>query len=418
MLSFNVGARTANRLLAVPRIFPGSKRMSSTRIWDLIRTLNKNWDSSTSSDVTLRSRESKYSKLLDLMNGDAADEQMGAGPPHLELVQSFKNAPIFTAAVEKFVHSALPTDEKTSELVPKYGLIGSRCDLGSKTASKEDRLVLGNFGIPWSAFICGSRGSGKSHTLRCLLENALLANNNAGDPLSGMVMHFDNYTSRNTAQVCEAAYLCSSGIPVTVLVSPSNLLEMKRLYGNLPGLRPDDPKPKVVPLYLEEHQLDVFRILKFLGIIDGNKSPPLYMTVVREIVREMSMEGTAFTYKKFRERLADVEWFGKYRRGEQETSLNVRLQFLDNFIAASESRIMQSMGPTQSPENIWAFKPGSLTIVDLNDPIIHSEEACALFSVCLSIFVKNQQQCGRIVALDEATKVTLYTQSIYSLLRT
>ncbi|RYP91349.1 hypothetical protein DL770_002489 [Monosporascus sp. CRB-9-2] len=341
-----------------------------------------------------------YHKLLAFMDGDAADKQQNPGLSHQELAQDFSNAPIYTAAVDKFVHSALPPGEQTSRLVPQYGLIGSRVDLGGTTASREDGLVIGNVNMPWSAFICGSQGTGKSHTLCCLLENALVVNNDIGvltHPLTGMVMHYDSYSNHNTTQVCEAAYMCSSDIPVTVLVPPSNIWAMKRLYSSLPGLKPGGPQPKVVPLYLEEHQLDVSRILKLMAVDPASDRTPLYMEVVMNIVREMAMEGSTFTYTRFRKRLADTPWV----RG-QETPLNLRLQLLDSFITPSPTT--KSTRPAPSPGNIWAFEPGSLTIVDLSDPFISSDEACTLFSICLSIFLEERHRCGRIVALDEAHK--------------
>ncbi|RYP27595.1 hypothetical protein DL768_011236 [Monosporascus sp. mg162] len=124
------------------------------------------------------------------------------------------------------------------------------------------------------------------------------------------------------------------------------------------------------------------------------------MEVVMNIVREMAMEGSPFTYTRFRKRLADTTWV----RG-QETPLNLRLQLLDSFITPSP--MTKSTRPAPSPGNIWAFEPGSLTVVDLSDPFISSDEACTLFSICLSIFLEERHKCGRIVALDEAHKVIL-----------
>ncbi|RYO78284.1 hypothetical protein DL762_008766 [Monosporascus cannonballus] len=228
--------RTAKGSLAAPRVFFGSQKLFAKSFWSISRSpasMGENEESAASSDVAPGSRASKYSKLLALMDAGAADEQQNPGLSHQELAQDFSNAPIFTAAVDKFVHSALPPGEQTSELVPQYGLIGSRVGLGGTTASREDGLVIGNVNVPWSAFICGSQGAGKSHTLCCLLENALVTNNDAGarpPPLAGMVMHYDSYSSHNTTQVCEAAYLCSSCTPVTVLVSPSNIWAMKRFW--------------------------------------------------------------------------------------------------------------------------------------------------------------------------------------------
>jgi len=39
--------------------------------------------------------------------------------------------------------------------------------------STEEKAIFLNTNAPWSAFICGSQGSGKSYTLSCMLENLL-----------------------------------------------------------------------------------------------------------------------------------------------------------------------------------------------------------------------------------------------------
>jgi hypothetical protein len=44
---------------------------------------------------------------------------------------------------------------------------------------------------------------------------------------------------------------------------------------------------------------------------------------------------------------------------------------------------------------------GTLTIVDLTDPVIDPDAACVLFDICLSVFIQ-QTKCGKIVTLDEA----------------
>ncbi|KAF3061101.1 hypothetical protein GL218_04120 [Daldinia childiae] len=394
--------RASNRSLAVYRGLD-SKKLLSQSFWNISTpyTRTNKQEKTIDSNTTLSPRTSEYPKLLAFIDsdGDTVNEQQDLGLRHRDLAQSFRNTPIFTAAVDKFVHSELPPSEQNLNLVPQYGLIGTRRD-GRAVTSLEDGLVIGNVNVPWSAFICGSQGAGKSHTLSCLLENALVAQNNAGAlpyPLAGMVMHYDSYANYNTAHVCEAAYLCSAGIPVNVLVSPSNIWAMKRLYNNLPGLAPDSPKPKVVPLYLEEHQLDASRILKLMAVDPTTDKPPLYMEIVMDIVREIAMEGSAFTYSKFRGRIADMSWMSG-----QKIPLNLRLQLLDSFMAPSS--MTKSTRPARSSEDIWAFEPGSLTIVDLSDPFIGSDEACTLFSICLSIFLEERNKCGRIVALDEAHK--------------
>jgi len=55
--------------------------------------------------------------------------------------------------------------------------------------------------------------------------------------------------------------------------------------------------------------------------------------------------------------------------------------------------------------NIWSFEPGTLTIVDLSCPFVDEGAACAMFGICLALFLEDRQAAGRIVALDEAHKV-------------
>ncbi|KAK7937628.1 uncharacterized protein PG986_014496 [Apiospora aurea] len=195
----------------------------------------------------------------------------------------------------------------------------------------------------------------------------------------------------------EAAYLCSSGIPVNVLVCPSHIWTMKRLYANLPGIDSKSLCPRVMPLYLTENQLNISRILKLMAVDPTTSNMPLYMEVVMNITRQMAMEGPTFTYTEFRRRLEEVQWV----KG-QDGPLNMRLQLLDAFLAPSP--FTKTTRPAQADEDIWAFAPGSLTIVDLSDPFLSSDDACVLFSICLSIFLEDRSTCGRVVALDEAHK--------------
>ncbi|KAH9898708.1 hypothetical protein F4778DRAFT_742651 [Xylariomycetidae sp. FL2044] len=346
-----------------------------------------------------------YARLVSFMGGGAAVplQQQASSSSLEDQVDALENAPIFSPLVEKHIRMRLPSDQPVPEFVPQYGLLGWRLD-GPQDAphhpsEPEDQLVLANVNMPWSAFICGSQGAGKSHTLSCLLESGLLKENPAGKlthPLAGMVLHYDMYTNSSTTQLCEAAYLCSS-LPVTILVSPSNIWTMKRLYSNLPGLSPDIPQPKVLPLYLNENQLDVTRILKLMAVNPEAKEVPLYMDVVMNIARQMAMEGPKFTYSAFRSRLDRIRWI----RG-QEGPLKMRLQLLDSFMAPSDNT--RTTKPAAAKEDIWAFQPGSLTIVDLSDPFVNSNDACTLFSICTSLFLEDRNKCGRMLALDEAHK--------------
>jgi hypothetical protein len=165
------------------------------------------------------------------------------------------------------------------------GTIGSSNDSpevdSALDSSLEKDLVYANLTAPWSTFICGSQGSGKSHTLSCLLENALISPSQTGTlnhPMTALVFHYDKFVGYYGSQVCEAAYLCSAGIPVRVLVSPSNLHAMQNLYA-LPQLSPSVKRPKVMPMYFSPEQLNIGMMKTLMSVTDGSGGVPLYMEV-------------------------------------------------------------------------------------------------------------------------------------------
>jgi len=327
--------------------------------------------------------------------------------------QEMRSTPLFTSRVRSAIKNrevGLERLREPADIFPQYGLLGlHQCTYNyegrrASTFSTEENLVYTNMNEPWSAFICGSQGGGKSHTLSCLLENCLLSHSPVGvlpNPLAGIVFHYDKFTSATTTQLCEAAYLCSSGVPVRVLVSPSNYHNMVRLYSNLPGLSPHVRPPRVVPLYLQEQQLNASNMLSLMAASDGSKSAPLYLDVLVQILRDMAVEreGRAgVDYAEFKSRLDSADF-----SRDQNGPLRLRLQLLESFL---DPRMGRSTGANTIPSsNVWRFEQGSLTIVDLSDPFVNENDACSLFSICLSLFMESRGKGGKIVALDEAHKV-------------
>ena len=133
-------------------------------------------------------------------------------------------------------------------------------------------------------------------------------------------------------------------------------------------------------------------------------------------------------YKEFKDRLK-LENFNDGQRA----MLNTRLELLESFML-SEGVSGSGSTPQSKPKHadtkkgkvrelewynmddarerariakagIWSFKPGSLTIVDLSCPFVDESAACAMFNICLALFLEDRQRAGRIVALDEAHKV-------------
>jgi hypothetical protein len=88
-------------------------------------------------------------------------------------------------------------DTGTKEVLKQYAVLGH--ESSPSTQGTLHQPVLLNTKSPWSAFLCGSQGSGKSHTLACMLENCLLDDSKIGKtphPLAGLILHYDG--SRGT----------------------------------------------------------------------------------------------------------------------------------------------------------------------------------------------------------------------------
>lgn len=213
-------------------------------------------------------------------------------------MEELKTTPLFAASAMASAgdrSTCSGTTHDITAIFPQYGLLAQRLetydkeqidlfdeylDHGTNIDVSDPRIFL-NINPPWSAFICGSQGSGKSHTLSCMLENSLLPSQLGAlpKPLAAIVFHYDKFTSFASSQICEAAYLCSSGIPVRVLVSPSNFWRMQHAYLNMPGLPANARKPVVAPLLLKERHLDVERMMNLMAVTEKDGPMPLYMEV-------------------------------------------------------------------------------------------------------------------------------------------
>jgi hypothetical protein len=130
--------------------------------------------------------------------------------------------------------------DHSRSLFSQYGFLAGLSNVldsnagGNPDASRPSRPVdprlFFNISAPSSAFICGSQGSGKSHTLSCLLENCLMKSDISmlDSPLAALVFHYDSFTSDIKGTPCEAAHLSSNpNIKVRVLCSPTNINSIK-----------------------------------------------------------------------------------------------------------------------------------------------------------------------------------------------
>lgn len=209
------------------------------------------------------------------------DEASDARAQRRQLEEELATAPLFSSLIRSVLCKKSQGDAEEAEYYQQYGLLGLRVH-GHPILRPENHLVYANIAAPWSAFICGSQGSGKSHTLSVFLENALILASPAGrltSPLTGLALHYDKFTAFSSTQLCEAACLCSSGIPVRVLVSPTNYANMKEAYSNVPGLGDAAKKYLTVePMYLPQESLNLSMMKTLMGI-DTMREQPLYVEV-------------------------------------------------------------------------------------------------------------------------------------------
>ncbi|CAG8101605.1 unnamed protein product [Penicillium nalgiovense] len=308
-------------------------------------------------------------------------------------------APIFTG----------PVLNQCGQPPSQFGLLGGLKKLEApgfpisrKQLFEKDPRLFFNVSSPSSTFICGSQGSGKSHTLSCILEGCLIPSK-AGrllNPLTAVVFHYDTFICDNGGSPCEAAFLAShSQINVRVLCAPTNIRTIQGTYARF--------NIKVEPLQIDQANLNTKRMLDLMAVGQDKGPVPLYMHTVQRILREMRLlqqeHASQFDYQEFRRRILDSDLLP----GQLEP-LKQRLETLESFMPSQQAKppsgLNKKKGKSQGAGSSWAPKPSQLTIIDLSCPCLSPDTACSLFNICFEIFMEQDTKIGRVVALDEAHK--------------
>lgn len=312
-------------------------------------------------------------------------------------LSEINTAPLFTYPVLKHAQKLATASSTSTAAISQYGLLGGDVECLQKISSEDPRIFY-NVAAPASVFICGSQGSGKSHTLSCILENCLIPTAKLGHlprPLTAIVFHYDDYVSDSRVNPCEAAFLGSNGdISVRVLCSPTNIRAVKESYGKLENVT-------VEALRLDQSDLNTKRMMELMVF---DRAQPLYASVVQRILRDMRLaqqdKPSSFNYREFRNKLDDEPLSQDQKRGLQQ-----RLDSLESFMVAEQVKPFawnkSAKGSVRTGTD-WTPKAGELLIVDLSCPCVTASTACALFNICLSIFLAQEYSLGRIIALDEA----------------
>ncbi|KAJ7773964.1 hypothetical protein B0H16DRAFT_1510550 [Mycena metata] len=299
-----------------------------------------------------------------------------------------------------FLATATPTEQKTdtgsvlhhqlvtSPLLTYLALKNRAADFPSRglLGTSAGERVYANTNAPSTTVICGVQGAGKSHTVSCILESALIQDSRIGqlpEPLSALVFHFD---TQDSGRPCEAAFLSSPTVytagrvtlpHVTILCSPSNVSRRRRAYSALSQVR-------VEPLSLSEKDLTADRMLALMGCDDLERMP-LYMHTALLIIRNMGID--AFSYIEFKRRIALEDLDAK-----QRAMIKLRLDLLDAFVRPGGAEVESY------------FTPGGMVLVDLTDPFLDGLTATVLFDIILGTFTQWETASGKLVVLDEAHK--------------
>ncbi|KAI5274910.1 hypothetical protein E4T47_02166 [Aureobasidium subglaciale] len=294
---------------------------------------------------------------------------------------------------------------KNAKIFPQYAFLGCRISdplpaTGEKEIHEpvpEPEPILLNTNTPWSAFICGSQGSGKSYTLSAIIENCLFASPKVGvlpKPLAGVVFHNNTASSHN---ICEAAHLVSLGVRVNILVSRSNYHALSSIYKTaISSLAAH--LLNIQPLVLQSHHLTAERMHRLMAFQESENTVPLYMEVIMRILREMAMSGLPFNYPTFKANL-DNEGL----RPGQKVMMDMRLNLLESFLDPSCIKATKA-SKSAKKSDMFTTSPGTLTIVDLSDPFLDSSTTCTLFDILLSLFISSRSDSGLLLCLDEAHK--------------
>ncbi|KAF2125416.1 hypothetical protein P153DRAFT_434481 [Dothidotthia symphoricarpi CBS 119687] len=326
--------------------------------------------------------------LMDQMLADTRNTPDPQGATHGQN-RDIRQAPLLSSEL-------ITTHSK--DLLPQFGLLGSHSDTALDNA--DTKLFL-NSNVPFSAFVCGVQGSGKSHTTACMLENALIPSPHLGQlksPVSALVFSYGEFSNGGSGfNVSEAAFLSAANrsFPgqcvknITVLTSPSNPA-IRKFYERFPNI-------EIIPFKLKAKTLDIGTLLTLMAV-NEKSDVPLYMAKVESILRNIAMESKAgvFDYDLFKERLALEDFDPK-----QTNMLEMRLGLLESFLDRA--------GNIPEPK----YRPGEVTIIDLSDPFVTPNTACILFKLALERFMQSSAP-AKMVVLDEAHKMSCCPLSSFS----
>eukprot|EP01031_Cornospumella_fuschlensis_P032323 gene32323-39092_t len=276
----------------------------------------------------------------------------------------------------------------------------------------QNQKVYLNTHEPFCLVAVGLQGSGKSHSVSCVLENCLLpvpGYVTLAKPMNALVLHYDT----SDKSICETIGL---GLPnkrlekfaqeaqapwkpinlpndkITIFVSPSYFLQRKGFYQGF----------DVRPLLFSWQELTADHIKRLMAIQD--KDSQLYMAVLLDMLRQYQSSQRLPTFDTFLKNIKD----NKDLSGQQQGPLQQRLSLLESFVFDSQrtrEQVWYSSIAEKSCSVLKACESGRLVIVDLTDPLLSHSEANTIFQVVVEQYRANPDNSySKLLVVDEAHK--------------
>jgi hypothetical protein len=297
-----------------------------------------------------------------------------------------------------------------------------------------------NTGEPFCIATIGVQGSGKSHTLNCILESCLIPMalhdiNHLHHPMTALVLHFD----QTITSVCEATGLvcvnetlqtiltnlmkekeceekkemqsvsnddddsyddldgesrakdevpscCLSREKMVVLVSPTYYYQRKNFYGDYCVVK---------PLLFDWTKLTADHIRRFMKLEENDNQ--LYISSMMDLLRGYQRQNKVPQFHDFVNEVKQI-----CKLPGQGAALTMRLNLLESIIKQSDKNAHLQEESTDLLSECRHSVGGKMIVVDFTDPLLTSSDVNGIFQVLTEQFRSEKTVKGKLLVLDEA----------------
>ena len=315
-----------------------------------------------------------------------------------------------------------------------------RADDNGRVVNQIFEPVYLNVHKPFVMCVCGTQGTGKSHTLSVVLESCLIPMEQPNllkldTPMTALVMHYD----QSETNICEAIGIASfkskftkwaekiaaiakqredtlqnsigvlPPLPkVVILVSPTFYHQRKRFYGGSKLSSAFDVRPLLLPW----KSLDAVQLRKLMHI--DEKENQLYVSTLLSRLREYQRREKIPNFRAFMKEMTD----GKHSLGVGQIGpLKQRIALLQQIIKESRdnSSLVKELEEQDKayrrPEDF--LKSGVCVIADLTDPLLSPLSTRTLyFKFCFRSFAKSMRRrhAARSSSVMRRTNILMQTE--------